>query len=739
MFEFKKGYLLSSFTALAMFGAPVIAAQKEIEDPARNNAKIDTMLVEAQKERGSVALDSVTTTGSRLDIEVRDLPASITIVGQDLIQLRGARTANEALYAAVGMSGGASSGSIPNYATRGFTGNDITVMRDGIRQNTASQSSRPLDSFLFERIEVLKGPASLLYGEGAVGGAVNYVSKQPGAALAGEVNISAGSWDAYRANAGAGGPTGIDNLFFRVDYSHSESGGYVDASDADFDAYGASLRYDFTPQTRLTLSGTYLRDDVLSYYGTPVVYDAAINQNGVQSIAKASTATDMLVNARIVGGTEKLNYNNIDNFARAENGFGRALFETDLTDSLALRNEAYIATQHLKWRNTESTVWNPATQRVDRSSFFLIYRNDYQIGDRLDLTWKSEFAGMSNQFLIGGLYDSNEQLRNSGQIYPGSPTPASVPLFDFNRGYGPDAGFQKTLRVITDTTALYVENVLDLSNSLKVVSGLRRDWIEVERTSYVGQPVYEKSYMPDTGRLGFIYAITPAVNIYASYTKAAQPVSQLVSLTAAQDDFSLQKGEQYEIGSKASLLDGRADLTVALFDIEKNDLLTSEVVNGVRLNSQIGAQVSQGAEIALALQLTDGWHIDANLATTWKAEFEDFNENLGAGVISRAGNTPPNVPKIVAGLFVAKEFNDWRATAGLRHVGEREANNNNGIQLDAYTTLDASIGYRWNNVSATLWGRNLTDAEYTEWASGGGLMQRIADPRSYEISLKYSF
>ncbi|MET0377442.1 MAG: TonB-dependent receptor, partial [Spongiibacteraceae bacterium] len=620
-----------------------------------------------------------------------------------------------------------------------FTGNDLTVMRDGIRQNTTSQSARTLDSFLFERIEVLKGPASLLYGEGAIGGAVNYVSKLPGETFGGEINVGIGSWDGYRVGVGVGGPTAIENVFFRADLSSNRSGGYVDASDSEYDAYAAALRWDVTPETRFTLSGTYLRDDVLSYYGTPVVYDAVVDQHGMQSIRKALTSTDSLVNARIADGTRRRNYNNRDNFARAENSFARAIVDTELNDSWALRNEVYLATQHLKWRNTESTVWNPVTQLVDRSSFFLIYRNDYQIGDRLDLTWESDIAGRPNKFLIGGLYENNEQLRNSGQTYPTSPTPASVPLIGFERGYGPDAGFQKTLKVMTDTGAVYIENIFEPIPDLNVVAGLRRDWIDVERISYVGQAKYEKSYMPDTGRFGLIYAITPTLNVYGSYTRAAQPVSQLVSLSAAQDEFSLQTGQQYEIGSKASLLGGAADLTVAVFDIEKNDLLTTEVVNGVRLNSQVGAQVSRGAEIAFAIALPEGWHVDANLAWTWKAEFDDFNENLGAGVISRAGNTPPNVPKRVVGLFVARDFGAWKTSAGLRHVGDREANNNNAIHLDDYTTLDVSIGYRWQDIGITLWGRNLTDEEYVEWASGSGLMQRIAEPRSYELTVKYAF
>src|SRR5690606_15988886 len=124
------------------------------------------------------------------------------------------------------------------------SGSDITIMRDGIRQNTSSQSSRPLDSFLFERIEVLKGPASLLYGEGAVGGAVNYVSKTAPTRFTGEAYASGGSWDTYRAGLGVGGPTGIENVYYRFDASHSSSDGYVDRSEYDYNAFAGDVRWE---------------------------------------------------------------------------------------------------------------------------------------------------------------------------------------------------------------------------------------------------------------------------------------------------------------------------------------------------------------------------------------------------------------------------------------------------------------------------------------------------------------
>src|SRR5690606_1567916 len=109
----------------------------------RQPGETESIVVDGRRERSAVVLDEPVLTGSRLGIDAFDLPASVSVISHGLIQRRGGRTAGGASERAVGRTGGTSVGSIPNYATRGFAGNDITVMRDGIRQNTGSQSSRP--------------------------------------------------------------------------------------------------------------------------------------------------------------------------------------------------------------------------------------------------------------------------------------------------------------------------------------------------------------------------------------------------------------------------------------------------------------------------------------------------------------------------------------------------------------------------------------------------------------------
>ncbi|AOS43511.1 Ferrichrome-iron receptor precursor [Lacunisphaera limnophila] len=721
---------------------------------ATATVELDKLEINAGKEAVfSLPLDSAPASGSRLGLANRDLPVSVSVITQEVMQLRGLRTAVEAVEAAVGMTGGTQFGSIPTYSTRGFGSNSVSVMRDGIRQNTASQSSRTVDSFLLDRVEVLKGPASLMFGEGAVGGAVNYLSKAPSPVARGEAFVSAGSWDSYRLGLGWGGPLPLGTkehpVTARVDYSHNETAGYVDRNAQRYDAVAGALAWQATDRLKLSFNTTLLKDWNESYYGNPVVYDGVINTtipgNTNVEVRTFNNATDRMVNPRVVAAARTTNYNILDNYAKTENTFSRLRAELRLTPDLELRNEAYVATQLLKWRNLETNTWNPVTKLVARSSFLHIYRDDVLAGNRLDLIHRGTIAGRPNRLIVGGFFERNDLTRGGTPF--GLPTTASsVSLLNPAETSGPGDPdyFMKTSKVLIETAAFYVENALDLTNSVKLIAGLRHDSIDLRRDTLVtpANPTfarYRKSYSPLTGRAGVVWSATKAVNLYASYSRAAEPTTQLVSFTATSNDFALQTGRQFEVGAKGSLADGKVDFTLALFDIEKNNILASTLdpVTGLRVSQQIGAQNSRGVELAAGFSPADGWRLEGNVAWT-DAWYGKFAENLGTGVISRTGNTPSNVPEWVASAFVVKRFpGGFALNGGVRYVSDRFANNNNSVIAEGYVTVDAGASYTWHDVTFTLRGRNLLDEEYQPVA--GTTMWRLADPRNLELSARYTF
>ncbi len=742
-----------TLSLIALAGAPYVpaASTPAAEDPVR----LDRFDVTADKESHfSLPLDAQASSGSRLGLTNRELPASVAIITQEVMQLRGLRTAVEAVEAAVGMTGGTQFGSIPSYSTRGFGGNNVSILRDGIRQNTASQSSRTVDSFLLDRIEVLKGPDGLMYGEGAIGGAVNYISKSPTPAFRGEALASLGPWGSYRAGIGVGGPLlsrggNQPSLAYRADYSHQETNGYQERNSQRYDALALSLAWRASERFSLTWWGTFLDDTNESYYGNPTIYDAVVNviTPGAQpEVRTFNSATDRMVNPRVDPAARRTNYNLLDNYATTENVFTRVRAELRLAPDLELRNETYAATQLLKWRNVESNTWNPVARNITRGSLTLIYRDDVLLGNRLDLTLRRPIAGHGNRLVAGAVIERNDQIRGGA---PGNlvlTTPA-VSLLNPNVGFGPASRFQKTSRINVETHAFHVQDVFDVTRTFRAVAGVRYDHISLQRDTLANNTTatptpfstFKKGYRTYTGRLGAVWILSKQVNAYAAFSRAAEPVTQLVSLTTTNADYSLQKGRQYEAGLKGTFFGGKLDATVAVYDLLKKDLLTSTLDpnTGLRISQQIGAQKSRGAELALAVSPGDGWRVELNGAFT-KSEFADFNENLGTGVISRAGKRPSNVPEWVANFFVAKRFpGGFALSGGPRYVSDRFGNNNNSVVAEGYVTLDAAATYTWGRWHLTLRGRNLLDEEYESVA--GTTMRRLADPRSAELSTRVSF
>lgn len=145
-----------------------------------------------------------------------------------------------------------------------------------------------------------------------------------------------------------------------------------------------------------------------------MIYDAVFNTTATvqtQEIRTYNNTTDRMINPRVDPAARRTNYNILDNHAATENVFNRIRADLRLSPELELRNETYVATQLLKWRNEESNTWNPVARNITRGALTLIYRDDVLIGNRLDLTVKKPIAGHANRLLVGGVFERNDQIR----------------------------------------------------------------------------------------------------------------------------------------------------------------------------------------------------------------------------------------------------------------------------------------------------------------------------------------
>jgi iron complex outermembrane receptor protein len=240
-----------------------------------------------------------------------------------------------------------------------------------------------------------------------------------------------------------------------------------------------------------------------------------------------------------------------------------------------------------------------------------------------------------------------------------------------------------------------------------------------------------------TGRVGVVFDVTSNANLYASYSRAVQPTTQLVDLDGSRQLFSLVPGTQFETGVKGSALGHRLDGTFAYFAIDKRDLLITTLVDNVSTNQQVGRQTSNGVEASIVARPTMTLSIAADYAIT-RANFADFIEIVNGQNVSRNGNTPTNVPHVVWNITPSQRVGPLDLSATIRQVGARWGDTANTRRVGSYTTVDAQIGYRFGEgTRVRIRGRNLADKIYTPSVSATS--GRLEAPRSFDVTVTKEF
>ena len=230
------------------------------------------------KKTGGLELETPSTTGSRLGLTVLETPASIQVISGETIRDHGDRTVLEAESRAAGLTiiptpgnGGTA------LSARGFTGvASVMQLYDGLQLYVGSGTvTFPFDTWTIDRLEVLSGPASVLYGTGAVGGTVNVVSKNPNPLTRSvEAQMSGGSFGTFRGAADVNGRI-VGGLSGRIAVSGQTSDGWIDRGHSDSVAVSGSLRWDVSPRLAFILSDDFGDQNPMQYYGDPVVNGAA--------------------------------------------------------------------------------------------------------------------------------------------------------------------------------------------------------------------------------------------------------------------------------------------------------------------------------------------------------------------------------------------------------------------------------------------------------------------------------
>ena len=376
--------------------------------------------------------NAVAESASRLGLTVRETPATVEVISAETIREQGYRTVSDVAQGAVGVTAGDNPAEPSAFSMRGFTNSQINTLYNGIKIGPQNMTSRIMDTANLEAVEILKGPASLISGEGAAGGAINFVTKQPHTGpIRNEADFSYDSLNSFRAHYGSGGSTNVQGLDYRFDVSRSSLNGFADDTNTKTLDVSGQLNYRISDSLKVWGAIEYREDRSKAYWGAPLV---PVAFSGSHATAGIVSGTYVASNGSNLGPitiddrTFNTNYNVLDNRNVAQEVWLRGGFELKLAPDLTLKSQAYAYGAERSWFNNEVEAFNTATNTVDRSRFYVAH-SQRLVGNITDLTWDANIAGFDNRlvttlsssyldFVRPGAANFPERFRRSGRSQP---------------------------------------------------------------------------------------------------------------------------------------------------------------------------------------------------------------------------------------------------------------------------------------------------------------------------------
>jgi iron complex outermembrane receptor protein len=700
-----------------------------------SGAQLEEITITAAKLR---SLEQFTPTGSRLGLSEQELPATLDLIDNDQMIGRGFFNVQQAADSQPGVTSGGSPGDQSQFSMRGFTGNQITVLRNGLYVGPSNMTTRDQNSFNVGSVEILKGPASVLYGQGAIAGALNVVDKAPSFGTP-QIEGLATSGSYNTTNVGIGGTTHIGDTFaIRADFSRTATDGYVRNPSNTTEATVTAL---WKPASTLDVQFTvdWLEDNPSNYYGTPLVPASFATQplSGVIS-SSAGLALDRRM--------EFVNYNVSDSYIHSQQVWPQLLLKWTPNASLTIQNFTYYFHAHREWDNAETYslttvgldgVTPLASPQINRDRFYVFHKQDL-VGDEGSATYKSTLFGMANT-LVGGFdyshlnFDRFRGFPNNDLVDPFNPSPGLFGAIDPTPRRSPTHW---------NDYAVFFEDVIDLAPSLKLVTGGRYDRLDLDRQNFNTQGTeltngFTQDYTSANWRVGLVYNVTDYITPYLSWTTGKDPpgTNNIFLVNAPEGTFALSSSHQIEAGLKSRTPDGMADMTLSVYDIKKSNLL----VQVTQEAQATASQTSKGVELSTNFKLTPNWTVSANAAYTDSVYTAFTDPSTGS---SYTDVQPANIPRWTGNLWTSVRHIatlPLEIGGGVRYIGSRPGNTANTLILDKYALFNGYASYEVKpGILVTGRVSNLFNKEYAQWADiyyPTELM--LGQPRYWELGVYF--
>lgn len=686
--------------------------------PAVDATPADETQLPAVKVKASAApavTPGTITSTTKGETRALETPQSITVLTRERLDQTQVKTLVEALGSVAGVvAGERGNRGFDDFGLRGVdVGGNQEKYVDGL--NTMRSGYAPAEEvFGAERIEVLKGSASLLFGQVRPGGLVNIVSKRPKPEAFGEMGMTVGNLGMRQITADMGQPLSSDGRSaFRVAALVNESD---DATDHVFfkNKYVApSFAFALGERTDLTILTSFLDREFLRNQALPAKGTVLPNRNGPVSrslfIGDPSFGT---VDAQRTRVGYELQHRFGDGWKLQQN-----FRWEDYT--MNQRNTAFIGTLAADER-TQSRTGN-----IQHDNYRALALDTY-VNGRVG-------SGFGTHELTFGLDLGNK----NGRLSIRNCTSADLGTIDL---YAPTYGRFTTATPCTGsfsdntqdirTAGLYARDHLRIGQQVHLTFGARHDRVTTRTYNEVaGRVSSEPKDSATTGMVGLVWEALPGIAPYASLANSFNPVSG-VDRTGA--TFKPEAGKQAEIGVKFERDGGRQTASVAAYDLKRTNVLTIDPVNSA-FNVQTGEHHIQGLEAEVAADLRNGWSITGAYAYT-DAEVSKSNK------ASEVGRTVNNVPRHSAsawGLYrvTAGPLENWGFGLGLRYMSERTGYSYD-FTIPGYTVFDAAVQYQGKGWRAALNVRNLADKTYYGGSFDNNLVT-LGDTRQVRLNLVY--
>lgn len=633
------------------------------------------------------------TTATKTETPFLETPGTVNVVTRKQLVDRQVFDVAEAFKYTAGVNPGVG-GRTPFDAglyLRGFSTGEFGALggfyyRDGFRM-----SGIPLPIANLDRLELIKGPASVLYGRAEPGGLVNAIYKRPLDTPYYMLEQQFGNYDLYRTSVDATGPITDDGtLLYRFNLQNVEQGSFRDYLENNLLSIAPSLTWKPSEDTRI--------DVQFEYSDTGWNYPTAIPAVGNRP---ANIPLKRFIGDGAASGTDW----------EAETYVASVDLKHRFNEDWSLRWTALYANQKLIGIDHTNIGGLDEATGDATYAFNLAEPNDHRRWwfTSLNVVGNVDIYGIRNKFLFGFDYNND---KFEGPYYWRD---VDLAFNIYNPVYGQVKHLSRR-QVLADLTpaddyvqinrwyGLYIQDQIDLTEQLHLTLGGRYDDTEY----YNGNPAEEK--INHVGRLspryGIVYQPLPWLSAYFQYMESLGANNGGRSATGKV--FEPQTAEQYEVGFKTEFFDGRLTSSLAFFRLEKQNLLTTDPTNPA-FKVNIGEARSQGIEFEIVGRVIEGLNLIGSYALTDTRITKSYDGDRG--------NRLPNVPLHAGSLWMTYDVTDqFTVGAGVYVARHREGDAANSYQLPGYARLDMMAAYRWfigpTRLTAQVNVNNVLDKEY---------------------------